>query len=93
MSENRKAVGCFIEFNNKILILHRVENVYQGGKWGLVGGKIEANETTEQAIIREIKEETGFDASSENLELLGKYITSYPDQDWDFFVYRIKLNN
>lgn len=93
MPENKKAVGCFIEFDNKILILHRVENCYQGGQWGLVGGKMEKDETTEQTIIREIKEEIGFDASNENLELLGKYVTSYPDQDWDFFVYRIKLNN
>jgi 8-oxo-dGTP diphosphatase len=39
--------------------------------WDLPGGKLENNETPEECIIREIKEETGFDAVS--LELFDIY--------------------
>jgi mutator protein MutT len=45
------------------------------GKWELVGGKIEWNETPEQAIIREVKEETGLDV--EIVRLLPKLFNSY----------------
>ena len=39
--------------------------------WALPGGKIEPGETTEQAAIREVKEETGYDIALEGL--VGEY--------------------
>lgn len=85
------ASGCFIEWENKILILHRPPTKDRGSEWGLVAGKIDSGESREQALLREIKEETGFDASHEKLEFLGTYVLSYPDADWEFHTYRIKL--
>lgn len=41
----------------KILIAQRNLKKSQGGLWEFPGGKIEPNETKEEAIIREIKEE------------------------------------
>ncbi len=40
---------------NKILLQQRVDN----GKWSLAGGKVEPGETVEQAVIREVEEESG----------------------------------
>lgn len=37
----------------KILMVH-----YRGGRWSLPGGAVERGETLEQAVIREVKEET-----------------------------------
>lgn len=50
------AARIIIENNqNEILIIHRRDN----GKYGLPAGALEENETIEQCIIREVKEETG----------------------------------
>ena len=49
---------------------------FKGG-WEFPGGKIEANETSEQALIREIKEELDIDI--EVNELIDRIEYDYPD--------------
>ena len=52
---------CYIEKDNKYLMLHRVkkENDLNKDKWIGVGGKFEQGETPEECLLREVKEETG----------------------------------
>ena len=52
---------CYLEKDNKYLMLHRIkkQNDINHGKWIGVGGKLEKNETLEQCLYREVKEETG----------------------------------
>ncbi len=53
------AIVVILDQDDKVLILRRAPGNYWGaGQWAYPGGKIEANETTEQAAIRETKEET-----------------------------------
>ncbi|HEY7866502.1 MAG TPA: 8-oxo-dGTP diphosphatase MutT [Psychromonas sp.] len=47
---------------NLFLICLRPDHVHQGGKWEFPGGKIQKNETAEQAMLRELKEEVGITA-------------------------------
>ncbi len=47
--------GALIIRDGKILFQRRTDN----GKWGLIGGLLEMNETYEEAALREIMEETG----------------------------------
>ena len=49
--------GALIIRDNKILFQRRTDN----GKWGLIGGLLEMNETYEEAALREIREETGLE--------------------------------
>ncbi len=49
--------GTLIEKDRKILFQRRSDN----GKWGLIGGLLEMNETYEEAAIRETREETGLE--------------------------------
>ena len=43
----------------RILLLKRTNTAHGNGKWVLPGGKIEYNQSPEQSIIAEVKEETG----------------------------------
>ena len=49
--------GVLIIRDDKILFQRRTDN----GKWGLVGGLLEMNETYEEAALREAHEETGLE--------------------------------
>ena len=50
-------VAAVIKKNNKYLIVQRNRKKHMGLKWEFPGGKVEGNETFEEALPREIKEE------------------------------------
>ena len=58
---------CYLENEkNEYLMLHRVkkENDINHDKWIGVGGKFEANESPEECLLREVREETGLTLTS-----------------------------
>lgn len=54
---------CYIDDGDSYLMLHRVkkENDASHGKWIGVGGKCEADESPDECMLREVKEETGLE--------------------------------
>jgi 8-oxo-dGTP diphosphatase len=56
-------VAAVIERNGKILCVQRGKSAlpYISEKWEFPGGKIEANETEQETIVREIREELHMD--------------------------------
>jgi 8-oxo-dGTP diphosphatase len=59
-------VAAIIEKDGKILLTKRNIEPYKGS-WVLPGGHIDLDETTEAAVVREVKEETGLDIRPEFL--------------------------
>lgn len=61
-----ETVLAYIQRNNQYLLLFRnkKKNDINEGKWIGVGGHVEQGETPEDALIREIKEETNLDVLS-----------------------------
>lgn len=51
------AVGVVIDAEQKILVSQRLAHLHQGGLWEFPGGKVEAGETVQQALVRELAEE------------------------------------
>lgn len=52
-------VGILFNKNNHVLIALRPPHVVQPGVWEFPGGKVEENESLENALIREYQEEIG----------------------------------
>ena len=57
---------CYITRGNDVLMLHRVkkQNDINKDKWIGVGGKFEGEESPDECILREVKEETGLTLTS-----------------------------
>ncbi len=60
MIYRKVALIIFYDKNSKILLQDRKGISKYGEEWGYFGGEIELNETPEEAVIRETKEELGF---------------------------------
>jgi 8-oxo-dGTP diphosphatase len=86
-----RTVGCFMESDGKFLILRRHPHKSQGDTWALPAGKVNPGETDNDAIIREIREETGYRATDEELEFLGNHIFRIPNLEVTFPTFRIML--
>jgi 8-oxo-dGTP diphosphatase len=57
---------CYIEKDDSYLMMHRVkkEKDINKEKWVGVGGHFEENESPEECLLREVREETGFTLTS-----------------------------
>lgn len=84
-----EVVAGVIYKKNKFLIAQRNLKKEQGGLWEFPGGKVEKNETYEQALIREIKEEFNADIQVETY--IGETIHHYPEKDIKLKFFRATL--
>ncbi|MFC6824558.1 NUDIX hydrolase N-terminal domain-containing protein [Halopelagius fulvigenes] len=61
------AVGVVLDDRGRVLTMERSNN----GRWALPGGYVDPNESAEEAVVREVREETGLDV--EPVELVDVY--------------------
>lgn len=83
MKPVRKSVRTFLINNNKVVAI-KYTTTYRGF-YDIPGGKIENNETSIDAAIREFKEETTMEIR--NPKYAGNLIVEYPDRVFDLDIY------
>ncbi len=79
MKKQIEVVAAVIEHEGKILCMQRNESKHEyiSFKWEFPGGKIEVNESEQQALARELKEEMDYEVKIE--DKLIKVVHEYPD--------------
>lgn len=82
----RKGVRTFLIRDNKIVIT-RYKTEKNKDYYDVPGGKIEENETSMEASIREFKEETGIEILKQSYK--GHVIIEYPEMIFDFDIYLV----
>lgn len=85
MSVNKiEVVAAAIIRDQQVLAMQRSDSMTLSGFWEFPGGKIEANESETEALIREIKEELTVDIE------IGEYINEY-SYEYDFGIVTLKV--
>jgi 8-oxo-dGTP diphosphatase len=80
MSELHVAVGVIRNLAGHILLSRRHRGSHQGGLWEFPGGKVEAGESLQQALARELEEELGIVIVIDSCEPLLKVRHDYGDK-------------
>jgi dATP pyrophosphohydrolase len=94
-----REVIVFVRRGRELLVVHRSPE--NGAYWHSIAGGVEEGETDAEAAVRELREETGLEASVESLHLPfeydGMHVESFvveappgwePELDWEHDDYR-----
>jgi 8-oxo-dGTP diphosphatase len=79
--------AAVLEKDGRVLIARRKRGDRQANKWEFPGGKIEAGETPEICLRRELKEEFGIDVAVDGF--VGRSSHRYPHGEIDLLAYRV----
>lgn len=82
----RVAAGI-IERNDEIFVALRASDKHQGGLWEFPGGKVEADETPQAALARELAEECGIEVQS--IEPFHMLRHDYSDKSVELHFFRV----
>ena len=89
MAKKIRVVGALIEYDGKYLITQRPPTSSLPLLWEFPGGRVEAGETDEQALARELSEEMEIKVEVQERAMHVEH--SYEKYGIDFNVYRCKL--
>lgn len=84
---HRSAVLCYVRSGSRVLLLQRKEQPF-AGLWTAPGGKIRPGESPDDAVRREIGEETGLVIRAPALRLIVVESSPVPVLNWLLYIYR-----
>lgn len=73
------SAAALVDVDGRVLLAQRPQGKSMAGLWEFPGGKVEAGETPEFALIRELKEELGIDVTSSCLAPIAFASHTYDD--------------
>lgn len=73
------AAVALVDADGRVLLAQRPPGKAMAGLWEFPGGKVDAGETPEAALVRELREELGIDTAESCLAPIAFASHSYPD--------------
>lgn len=87
----KRVAAAIVHLDGKILITRRAPGVKLAGMWEFPGGKLEHEETAQECIIRELREELGVDSIAG--EILTSTTYTYPNGTIELIAIVVKLQS
>lgn len=91
-SSKFEVAGCYCEHEGKLLYMLRNPQKPEGNTWCVPGGKLETGETAIDAVVREVKEETGISLSEKSLVYCQKVYVRLPQKDFVLHLFKARLD-
>ncbi len=86
-----EVVSCIFSHNDEILLLKRSDKVEFPGTYGAPTGKMNKQEKMEDAMKREITEETGLIINKKEFQFLKTFFVKYPHYDFVYHLYTLNF--
>lgn len=87
-----EAAAAYLEIEGRLLILQNAEFKEEAGRWGVPAGKVEPGESPEEAVRRELFEETGISIESSAVVSLGVLYIRKPYVRYVYHLFQITLD-
>ena len=84
-------LAAVVEDNGAFLLTRRLEGTHLAGTWEFPGGKCEPNESHEDCLRRELREELGVDATID--EEIFTITHAYPERRVELHFRKCRLNS
>lgn len=83
-------VAAFVESQNNILFLQRDLAKPEGGRWGLPAGKVDPRESLQDAVFREVREETDLRVHMFSRIIFERSVfVRWPEKDFIYHMFRL----
>ena len=86
---NLDVSGCFVESDGEILLLQRQDHKSEPNTWGVPGGKKNPHESIEEAMVREMREETGCSIHPKDLKFFKTVFVHYDAFDVSYHIFHL----
>ena len=93
LQSTRIACYAVIAENSKILLCRLSTDMVHRGKWTLPGGGLNFGESLEQALEREVFEETGLTVTANKLLTHNSHVWEFPDKSLHGFQFLFSVTN
>jgi 8-oxo-dGTP pyrophosphatase MutT (NUDIX family) len=85
-----QATICEITKDGKLLLQFKAAGKFGEGKWNGPGGKLKLDETPEEGVIREVKEETGLTIFNPKLRgQIDFFFGEKQEPDWNTYIFHV----
>ena len=87
-------IGCYavISEQSNVLLCRLCDGLDHHGKWTLPGGGLNFGETLEEAVVREVQEETGLEVTVRSLLSHSSSLWKFPDKQMHSFQFLFSVN-